>query len=401
LDGSGNLFIADTDNSRIRRVDAATGIITTVAGNGTAGFSGDGGRATTATLNSPFGITINGSSNLFVADTGNNRIRRVDGSTGIITTVAGNGSRGFGGDGGPATSAMLNFPLGVAVDRANNLLIADTANNRVRGVRGSTGIITTVAGNGSLGFSGDGGPAVNATLNGLQAAVVDLSGNLFIADTFSNRVRRVQLLPTVSLSSTSLSFGGQTVGTPSLQQTVTLSNVGFAPLTITSILAFGDFFQFNNCFPGVASQANCVINVIFLPTAVGTRTGTITITDNAPGSPHVISLSGTGTLPAPIQALSVSAHTLSFSTPLGTVSPPQRIILSNIGSADVIVSGPILTNSAFVISAESCSFIVLGPGAICAVDVQFVGRPAHVSGSLVFSDDAVVSPSVHLIGSAF
>jgi sugar lactone lactonase YvrE len=190
VDASGNLFIADVYNQRIRRVDASTGTITTVAGNGTAAYSGDGGAATSASLNYPYGVAVDASGNLFIADTGNARVRRVDAKTGIITTVAGDGNGAYSsGDGGPATSAGLS-PSGVALDSSGNLFIAD-GNNRIRRVDAVTGVITTVAGNGTQGFSGDGGPATNASLNGAESVAVDSSGNLFIADRENQRVRRV------------------------------------------------------------------------------------------------------------------------------------------------------------------------------------------------------------------
>ena len=191
LDGSGNLFIADLNNRRIRRVDAATGIITTVAGNGSFGFSGDNGPATDASLNFPTGVALDGSGNLFIADLNNQRIRQVDAATGIITTVAGNGLCCFSGDNGPASDASLSNPNGVAVDGSGNLFIADQLNNRIRRVDAATGIITTVAGNGDFGFSGDDGPATDAMLASPNGAALDGSGNLFIADLNNQRIRRV------------------------------------------------------------------------------------------------------------------------------------------------------------------------------------------------------------------
>ena len=191
VDASGNLYIADTQNHRIRRVDSATGFISTVAGNGTPGFSGDGGLATSASLINPSGVAVDASGNLFIADDLNHRIRRVDASTGTITTVAGTGTNTFSGAGGPATSAGLNFPRRVAVDASGNLFISDTSNGRIRRVDASTGIITTVAGTGTFTFSGDGGPATSASLKSPLSVVLDASGNLFIADTQNNRIRRV------------------------------------------------------------------------------------------------------------------------------------------------------------------------------------------------------------------
>ena len=153
------------------------------------GFSGDGGPATAAELNAPRGVAVDASGNLYIADALNNRIRKVS-SDGIITTVAGNGSLSYSGDGGLAADAQLSGPRGLAVDGAGNLFIADFDNNTVRKISAS-GIITTVAGNGVAGFSGDGGPATSAQLNGPWGVAVDRAGNLFIADSANNRVRRV------------------------------------------------------------------------------------------------------------------------------------------------------------------------------------------------------------------
>jgi len=191
IDTSGNLFLADELNNRIRRVDASTGIITTFAGNGTAGFSGDGGPATSAALSSPTGVALDSSGNLYIADFANHRIRRVVAGSGIIITVAGNGTAGFGGDGGAATAASLNFPFGVTVDSTNDLFIADEVNQRIRRVDASTGIITTFAGNGIAGFNGDGGVAASASLNNPTGIAVDDAGNILIADDTNARIRHV------------------------------------------------------------------------------------------------------------------------------------------------------------------------------------------------------------------
>lgn len=191
LDAMGNLFIGDSDSARVRRVDAATGIITTVAGTGTHGYNGDGGLASAAQLSYPSGLATDAAGNLFIADAGNARVRRVDAVTGIITTVAGDGTYGLPGDGGPATSAHLDYPEGLVLDSLGNLFIADSSSCRVRRVDASTGIITTVAGDGSYGYSGDGGLATSAQLDGPQAVAVDALGDVFIADSSNYRVRRV------------------------------------------------------------------------------------------------------------------------------------------------------------------------------------------------------------------
>jgi len=190
-DALGNIFISDLANNRIRRVDAVTGVITTFAGTGTAASTGDGGQASAAALNSPIMAVFDGSGSLFIAESA--RIRRVDGLTGIITTVAGTGVAGFSGDGGPAISAQVNFSAGgsMTIDANGNLFTAEGGNNRIRRVDAVTGIITTVAGNGTAGFSGDGGGATSAALSTPVAVAVDAFGNLFIADALNNRTRRV------------------------------------------------------------------------------------------------------------------------------------------------------------------------------------------------------------------
>jgi uncharacterized protein (TIGR03437 family) len=187
VDTAGNVYIADSYNNVIRRVTASSGVITTVAGNGTQGYSGDNVSALSAELNFPTGVAVDAAGNLYIADYFNYRIRKV--SNGTITTVAGTGVTGYGGDNGQATSALLGGPEGVAVDSAGNLYIADALNYRVRKVAG--GVITTVAGNGTPGFSGDNGPATSAQLRAFYGVAVDSAGNLYIADTDNNRIREV------------------------------------------------------------------------------------------------------------------------------------------------------------------------------------------------------------------
>ncbi len=195
VDSAGNLYIADQSNNRIRAVTAA-GVISTVAGIGTAGFSGDGGQAAAAQLNFPSSVAVDSAGNLFIADLNNSRVRKVT-AAGVISTLAGTGTQGFSGDGGPATAAQLNFPIGVAVDSLGNVYIADQANNRIRKVT-AFGVITTAAGKGTAGFSGDGGLAASAQLNSPSGVAVDSSGNLYIADRGNNRVRKVTAFGVIS-----------------------------------------------------------------------------------------------------------------------------------------------------------------------------------------------------------
>jgi len=188
VDASGNLYVADTGNMRIRKV-SPSGIITTVAGNGSYGYTGDGGPATQAAFRGVMRLAVDSAGNLYIAEWGNHLVRKVSPS-GILSTVAGNGIPGFSGDGGPATSASLNAPIGVAADSAGNVYISDSRNNRIRRVAPS-GVISTVAGNGNAGFSGDGGPATAASLNGPSALVVDGANNLFVAEESSHRIRKI------------------------------------------------------------------------------------------------------------------------------------------------------------------------------------------------------------------
>ncbi|MGB8259281.1 MAG: chitobiase/beta-hexosaminidase C-terminal domain-containing protein [Terracidiphilus sp.] len=191
VDALGNIFIADAGNNAVREVQAATGTILTVAGNGSWGFSGDGGPATSAQLNYPSGLFVDRTGNLFIADANNNAIREVALSTGQIKTVVGNGQWGYSGDNGPATNARLKSPCGIYQDSSGNLFIADSGNNVIREVAASTGKIATVAGNGSAGYSGDNGPATSAKLNGPCGIYVDGGGNLFIGDTNNHAIREV------------------------------------------------------------------------------------------------------------------------------------------------------------------------------------------------------------------
>ncbi|HXF04152.1 MAG TPA: hypothetical protein VNM72_01900 [Blastocatellia bacterium] len=212
LDPQGNLYIADTNNHRIRRIDP-WGRITTVAGNGTPGFSGDGQPAVRAQLRFPLAVAVDAMGTLYIADAGNNRVRRVDAS-GIITTVAGTGERGSGGDDDTADKAQLHTPAALAFDKDGNLLIADTGNHKIRKIDFSTMKISTFAGKGTPAFSGDGGAAGAAELNTPFGLIADAKGNVFIADSANHRVRRVDATGNIStfVGSGTPGFGGDGLG---------------------------------------------------------------------------------------------------------------------------------------------------------------------------------------------
>jgi large repetitive protein len=187
VDGAGNVYIADTDNNVVREVNVALNTIVTVAGTGASGYTGDGHAATSAQLNRPQGVVVDGQGNVYIADTGNNVIREVSGGT--ITTIAGTGTAGFSGDGGTATAADLNVPSGVAIDPSGNLYIADSLNERIRVVSG--GNINTYAGSNNGGYAGDGGAATAAELDAPQGVACDAAGNVFIADARNYVIRKV------------------------------------------------------------------------------------------------------------------------------------------------------------------------------------------------------------------
>jgi len=240
VDNLGNMYIADFGDNRIRVVGApsapiaipGSGIINTIVGNGTAGYSGDGRNARYAELSGPAGVAVDSLKNVYIADTNNNRIRKVTASTGVITTIAGNGTAGFSGDGSAATSAKLNSPSGVAVDSSGNVYIADTNNNRIRKVTVSTGVITTVAGNGTAGFFGDGGTATSAEVNGPFGVSLDSAGDIYIADTNNNRIR------VVNTGSTNIMIGGVSIA-PTNIASVAGDGTTSGPVTLAPALSTG------------------------------------------------------------------------------------------------------------------------------------------------------------------
>lgn len=190
VDEQGNVFIAELRNHAIRRVDAVTGLISTVAGSGERGFAGDGGPATAARLNAPEGVAVDRAGNLYIADSGNQRVRRVDARTGVISTIAGTGETGRELAAGPALATRLNHPSGVAVDSVGNVYFNDYANDVIRRID-TGGRLTVWAGTGRAGFAGDGGPAVRAEINDVYGLCLDRTGALYFVDSLNFRVRRV------------------------------------------------------------------------------------------------------------------------------------------------------------------------------------------------------------------
>jgi len=219
FDTAGNLFIADQYNEVIREIYGATGKIATICGTGVPGFSGDNGPASAAQVNKPAGICADLAGNIYIADNSNNVIRKISSATGIITTIAGNNTSGFSGDNGPATAAKLSFPNAVCTDSAGNLWISDLGNNRVRKITASTGIITTVAGTGVAGYNGDNGLATNSKINSPNSVYMSIHGNLYLSDEGNNRVRMVSAAGIITTVAGSGGYGFTGDGGPATNAT--------------------------------------------------------------------------------------------------------------------------------------------------------------------------------------
>ncbi|MGP8244783.1 MAG: IPT/TIG domain-containing protein [Bryobacteraceae bacterium] len=240
FDSAGNLYIADSNNHRVRKVTGATGKISTVAGTGVSGYNGDGIPATSAELYKPTGVLVDSSGNLYIADSENNRVRKVDASTGIITTVAGNGNAGYSGDGVGATESSLWLPYALAMDSAGDLFIADSLNCRIREVA-PNGTIYTIAGGYGIGYSYDGIQATYSELNIPTSLAIDGAGNIYIADSSSNRIRKLTpqspatvQLPSVSGIASASAFGGFAAAAPGSWIEIYGSNLSSAQRSWTS-----------------------------------------------------------------------------------------------------------------------------------------------------------------------
>jgi len=234
LDKAGNIYIGDYNNNVVRKVDAITGIITTIAGDTIAGYSGDSGPATNAEIDGPCQLFADNTGNIFIADQWNHAIRRVDAITGIITTIAGNGMPGYTGDNGPATDAQLNQPTGIFIDQQNNIFIAQYQDEAIRRIDAVTGIITTVAGTGIGGYSGDGGPATNAKLT-CSDVCLDNFGTMYISDYDSDRIRKVYN-PTLGITSPGLSRGEVIIYPNPATGQLTVSNAANCEMKILNLL---------------------------------------------------------------------------------------------------------------------------------------------------------------------
>src|SRR6204780_1320384 len=326
--------------------------------NGT--YTGDGGPAVNATLNCPLGLDIDSQGNLYVADTHNNVIRKIDtGSPRIITTIAGTGPAGHTGDGGLATSATLNSPDRVSVNGAGNFFISDSGNNVIRRVDGTSKIITEFAGTGNFAFGGDGGPAVSASFATPVGVVVTPEGNMYVGDVFNNRIRKVLLTPNIALSSTTAAFANQPISA-SATLPVTLTNSGDAPVAISDIaITEGAFSLATSANPCPAAPATlaigaaCELEIAFEPTQFIAYSGTFTLTDNAPnaGSVQTITLSGMG---AAALTVTVSGSGTVTSAPAG-ISCPTTCSATFAGNSAVVMTATASTGATFTSFSAPCT----------------------------------------------
>lgn len=422
LDSTGNMYIADTDNNVIRVVNTQASQITvagvsidpgnidTVAGDGTACAvstdpCGDGGAATSAQLNGPSGVAVDRSGNIYIADTQDHRIRKVD-TAGNISTIAGTGAPCVSascGDGGTATSALLAQPFDMFVDYGGTVFIADSGDFVIRAVNTGANPITvdtkvigpgdidTVVGSGFRGYLGDGVPALSAQLAQPLGLGANSAGDLLITDFYTWRARSVggilATAPTATPSPTSLTFPPQVLNTTSSSQTVTLTNDGnLSALAISSITITGadagDFaISSNSCGASLAAGASCDIDVTFTPTATGSRGASLSIADDAADSPQSVSLSGTGT------------GTVTTSTALGSSQNPSTSGQSVTFTATVTGTGGTPTGTITFkdgVAPLGSPVALAGGSAILATSSLSVGTHSITA---VYSGDATFAPS--------
>jgi hypothetical protein len=391
FDAAGDLYIADTGNNVIREVNATTGIISTVAGTGTAGYSGDGDPATAAQLSAPANLSVGPGGSLYIADQGNQCVREVSATTGKITTIAGNGTKGYAGDGGVATAAELNAPSAVVLDPAGNIYIADAGNNLIRKIAVTTGDIQTIAGAGE-GYGGDGGPANAAVMYGPSSLLFDQSGNLFFSDMFNNRVREIDgslaILPPYPVMRE-----GKVSAAPESQG---LENDGNADLTVGTP-------EYNNAQLDSTTGCNvnwtltfntagndCSFAVDFAPTTIGDPLyGSVTVNSNAGNTPGVIDLSG--------QVLSVQPTSVALTSSMNPslVDQPVTFTATISAGGDATTGTVTFFNGGTVIAGCSDVTQAANETASCTTSALVLGSSsitASYSGDA--NDASAVSPGL-------
>jgi hypothetical protein len=375
----------------------SSGIISVIAGGGTGGGSdglGDGGLGTSAVLQSPEGIALNASGDLYISDKGNNLVRVVRSATKVINVVAGNGGWGYAGDGGPALNAQLFGPWGIKTDPAGNVYFADSGNNVIREVNSISGTISTLAGTGSTGYGGDGGSALGAFFSIPMGLAIDSSGSVYVADTGNNIIRRI--LP----AAVGVSFPNTFIGLASPQQSTVIADTGTAPLTVAALSMSAGFTQKASggvdCSPSlaVAAGSSCTIATTFNPSTAGVTNGALSLSFAASVGPAVIPLSGTGVGTTGAQVI-ITPGSLNFGNEsLGTTTASQRVTLAN------NTGGPLAIANIWLAGANSSDFSMttscassLAAGSSCTISLTFTPSAAGArAASLTVSDNASNSP---------
>lgn len=345
VDAAGNLYIADTHNQRIRKVSGGT--ITTIAGTGDAGFSGDGAAATAATLSLPTGVAVDSNGNIYIADTDNHRIRKI--AAGLITTVAGNGEQTYSGDGGLATAAGLDSPSGIAVDAAFNLYVGDTQNQRVRMITFSTGIISTVIGTGVKGFNGDGAGATTE-LAGPRGVAVGANGSVYVADSDNQRIRSLAAGQVTTIAgSGDQGYTGDTQAATSAEL-----DTPRAVAVLGSLIALADSQNQSvreisgntvNTTAGAPTSTESIVLHGITTTVYGTGTLTATFSNGSnTATGQIVFSDGLGASPALAGTASLSANTAVLNTSL-LAAGLHFLVASYAGDA----SNPAITSGVFVL----------------------------------------------------
>ncbi len=398
VDALGNVYIADSGNNRIRRIDAASQLISTVAGNGTPGNDGDNGPAVNASISNPGALLLDGAGDLYIADSGNHAIRKLVLATGKLTTIAGQlGHSGYSGDNGLPTAALLNTPEGLALDSNGALYIADTKNNVVRYIDPVTQTIRTVVGDGTAGFQGDGGSALTARLSAPWGLAADPAGNLYIADLNNNRIRKVRN----GTISTIMGDGSGTLATDGQPASITPI---YNPAAVAVDVA-GNVY--------VADSGHNVVRKINAVTGVATAVaGIVSPTysgDGAPANaagiygPYALTLDSAGNLYIAdifhhrIREIFTAQAFLTYpAIRVGRTSPPQQEVIENDGNASLNWSSFAPdSNSAISASTSSCAVgTPLAVNSTCSVGAQFFPQitGAKVVAHLQLLSDAVNSP---------
>lgn len=398
VDAAGNLYLSDSNNNRVRRVDAVTGIITTVAGNGTLGYSGDGGPATAAMVSTPAGLAMDGAGNLYIADTGNQVIRRVDAVTGTITTVVGQGGvEGYEGDGGPATSANLSFPEAVVLDAAGDLYVSDTGNNVVREVL-ANGTIVTIAGTGVAGYNGDGIAAKSAELNQPWGLALGQDGSLYIADLTNNLVRKVSPSGVIStVAGTGLPGYAGDLGPATSAALKAPAAVALDPAGDLYIADSG-----NNRVRKVYASTGWINSICGVDSEQFAGDNGIANIASLYG-PYALSFDSGGDLFVAdlfhnrVREISATSVLLQYaSIRVSRVSDPQTVEVANEGNATLTLTQLPLNNAALDPSTTTCAAnSTLTTGVDCAIGASFapevVGDP--VAGSITVDNNTQATPA--------